>query len=130
MTALPEAMHLSHIDARLSYEVAAPAHLLLNIEAADAPTQTVLSEALTIEPPTAMQVFCDAGSGNRFIRFDAAVGPLRIAYRATVRRASVHVPTGLPEVPVNQVPDDVLHYLMPTRYCESDLMARCAQQLF
>ena len=24
----------------------------------------------------------------------------------------------------------ILHYMMPTRYCESDLMSRCAQQLF
>jgi len=40
------------------------------------------------------------------------------------------VPLDLAEVPVNQVPDEILHYMMPTRYCESDLMSRCAQQLF
>jgi len=28
------------------------------------------------------------------------------------------------------VPNEILHYLMPSRYCESDLMSRCAQQLF
>ena len=40
------------------------------------------------------------------------------------------MPPDLAEVPVNQVPNEILHYLMPTRYCESDLMSRCAQQLF
>ena len=123
-------MHLSHIDAQLDYEVVAPAHLLLNIEAARSGAQAVVSEALSIEPPAEMQVFCDEGSGNRFIRFDARPGPLKISYRASVQRTHLIVPPDLREVPVNQVPDEVLHYMMPTRYCESDLMSRCAQQLF
>jgi transglutaminase-like putative cysteine protease len=123
-------MHISHIDAQLDYEVTAPAHMLLNIEAARAGAQAVVEETLTIEPPTEMQVFCDEGSGNRFIRFDAKPGPLKIGYRATVQRSHVHVPPDLREVPVSEVPDEVLHYMMPTRYCESDLMSRCAQQLF
>ncbi len=123
-------MHISHIDAQLDYEVTAPAHMLLNIEAARSGAQAVVDETLTIEPPTEMQVFCDEGSGNRFIRFDAKPGPLKIGYKATVQRSHVHVPSDLREVPVNEVPDEVLHYMMPTRYCESDLMSRCAQQLF
>ncbi len=123
-------MHLSYIDTVLDYYVAAPSHLLLNIEAARCGTQTVSSEHLAIEPAVQMQSFCDEGSGNRFIRFDAAPGPLKISYKATVQRAPVVVPSELAEVPVNQVPNDVLHYLMPTRYCESDIMSRAAQQLF
>ncbi|MGJ7527223.1 transglutaminase-like domain-containing protein [Variovorax sp. GB1P17] len=123
-------MHLSHIDAQLDYEVVAPAHMLLNIEAARSGAQAVVSEVLSIEPPTEMQVFCDESSGNRFIRFDAQPGPLKIRYKASVQRAHVAVPIDLREVPVSEVPDEVLHYMMPTRYCESDLMSRCAQQLF
>ncbi|KPU98687.1 transglutaminase [Variovorax paradoxus] len=123
-------MHISHIEAQLDYEVGAPAHLLLNIEAARAGAQAVIRETLTIEPAAEVQVFCDEASGNRFLRFDAAPGPLKIAYTATVQRTQVDVPHDLPEVPVNEVPDEVLHYMMPTRYCESDLMARCAFQLF
>ncbi|WP_409574657.1 transglutaminase-like domain-containing protein [Variovorax sp. KBS0712] len=130
MTALPHAMHLSHVDLRLDYEVDAPAHLRLNIEAARTGAQAVLAETLTIEPPVRLRVGCEADSGNRFVRFDAAPGPLTIAYRATVRRPVVHVPATLPEVPVSQLPDAVLGDLLPTRYCESDLLARCAQQLF
>ena len=123
-------MHLSHIDARLSYEVQAPAHLLLNIEAAHAGAQAVISEALAIDPPAEVRFYCDGSSGNRFVRFDAHAGPLEISYRASVQRRQIDVPLDLAEVPVNQVPDEILHYMMPTRYCESDLMSRCAQQLF
>lgn len=123
-------MHLSHIEAQLDYEVVAPAHMLLNIEAARSDMQTVIKEKLAIEPATPMRLFCDEGSGNRFIRFDAKPGPLKIRYRASVQRAHAVVPTDLGEMPVSEVPDEVLHYTMPTRYCESDLMSRCAQQLF
>ena len=65
-----------------------------------------------------------------FFRFDAQLGVLKIRCRATVQRLPVLVPVDLAEVPVNAVPNEVLHYLMPSRYCESDLMSRAAQQLF
>ena len=123
-------MHISHVEAELRYEVQAPAHLLLNIEAAQAGAQAVISEMLTIEPPAEVRFYCDGSSGNRFARFDAQPGPLQISYRATVQRRHADVPLDLAEVPVNQVPDEILHYMMPSRYCESDLMSRCAQQLF
>jgi transglutaminase-like putative cysteine protease len=123
-------MHFSHVETVLDYEVAAPAHLLLNIEAARSGAQAVISEELVVEPAVEMQAFCDEGSGNRFIRLDAAPGPLKIRYKASVQRSQVDVPADLSEVPVSEVPNEILHYLMPTRYCESDLMSRCAQQLF
>lgn len=123
-------VHFSHIETVLSYEVKAPAHLLLNIEAARNGMQSLLSEDLVIEPPVEMQTFCDESSGNRFIRFDAPPGPLTIRYRTSVQRSSAEVSPDLGEVPVNALPNEVLHYLMPTRYCESDVMARAAIQLF
>ncbi|RZI77790.1 MAG: transglutaminase family protein [Variovorax sp.] len=123
-------MHYSTIETVLEYQVYAPAHMVLNIEAARSGAQTVLSEELVVEPPVEMNAFCDENSGNRFIRFDAKPGPLQIRYRASVQRSPLVVPPDLAEVPVNAVPDEVLHYLMPTRYCESDLMSRAAQQLF
>ena len=123
-------MHESHIEAVLDYQVDAPSHLVFNLEAARCGGQTVVSESLEVEPKLTMHAYGDEASGNRFIRFDAVAGPLRLRYRASVRRAAAQPTEGLAELPVNQVPDDVLHYLMPTRYCESDVMSRCAQQLF
>ena len=123
-------MHESHIDAVLEYKVTGPSHLLLNIEAAHCASQSILSESLQVEPPVALHHYSDDNSGNRFVRFDAAPGPLTISYRASVQRAPVSLPADLAEAPVNQVPDALMHYLMPTRYCESDVMARAAQQLF
>src|SRR5579864_6889731 len=123
-------MHCSTIETILRYEVAGPSHMLLNIEAARCCGQSVMSEALVVEPAVKLNAFCDEGNGNRFIRFDAEPGPLTIRYRASVQRSPIVLPPEMSEVPVNEVPDAVLHYLMPTRYCESDLMSRAAQQLF
>ncbi|KWT96871.1 MULTISPECIES: transglutaminase family protein [unclassified Variovorax] len=123
-------MHASNVEAVLDYEVEAPSHLVFNIEAARSGAQAVASEELVIEPAVQRETFCDEISGNRFVRFDAPAGPLKISYRAQVQRAHVLVPAELAELPVNQVPHELLRYLMPSRYCESDLMSRCAQQLF
>ena len=77
-----------------------------------------------------MRHFCDERSGNRFIRLDAPKGLLSINYHARVQLQAVPMPLHLDEMPVSSLPDDVLHYLMPTRYCESDLLGPDAVQLF
>jgi transglutaminase-like putative cysteine protease len=74
--------------------------------------------------------FCDERSGNRFFRLDAPRGQLSVNYHAQVELHHAKVPLHLDEMPVTAQPDDVLHYLMPSRYCESDSMRRIAQQLF
>jgi len=123
-------MHHSIIDTLLSYEVQAPSHLLFNLEAALCDRQQVLEESLTLDPPLPLRHYSDTNSGNRFFRFDAPAGRLQLRYRAVVRRGAASGPAAQREMPVSEVPDALMHYLMPTRYCESDVMARAAQQLF
>ena len=123
-------MHTSLVDALLEYEVRDPAHFFLNLEAAFHEGHEVIEERLTITPSMKVHTFCDERSGNRFIRLDAPRGLLSVNYHALVHLSAVPVPLHLDETPVTAVPDDVLHYLMPSRYCESDSMSRVAQQLF
>jgi len=123
-------MHVSTVETVLGYDVKAPTHFCFNIEAAHWPTQRILSERLALPSGIAVRSFTDEVSGNRFLRFDAGPGPLVVDYKAEVEVALEHVDEHLPEIPVNQVPDSIFHYLMPTRYCESDVMCSVAQQLF
>ncbi|MEO5671585.1 MAG: transglutaminase family protein [Ramlibacter sp.] len=123
-------MHLSTVETVLEYNVLTPTHFCFNIEAAHWPTQKILSERLALPSGIAMHRFVDEGSGNRFFRFDAPPGPLRVDYKADVEVYSEHVDEHLPESPVNEVPDSIFHYLMPTRFCESDVLGSAAQQLF
>ena len=123
-------MHTATIDLLLDYEVTHPAHFLFHIESAFHASHNILEERLSITPSMKVRTFGDERNGNRFIRLDAAKGVLSLNYRAKVELNTAALPLHLDESSVSSVPDDVLRYLMPSRYCESDLMSRAAQQLF
>ena len=123
-------MHTATIDLQLDYEVTHPAHFLFNIEAAFDKGHQVVSERLSITPSVKVRTFADGRNGNRFVRLDAPKGILSINYNAQVELAPRPVPLHLDEAAVTAVPDDVLRYMMPSRYCESDILSRAAQQLF
>ncbi|MDQ3058841.1 MAG: transglutaminase family protein [Pseudomonadota bacterium] len=123
-------MHTALVDLQLDYEVSSPAHFLFNIEAAFHEGHQVLEERLTITPSLKVRNFSDPRSGNRFFRLDVPVGQLSVNYHARVELGTPPAPLHLDETPVTALPDEVLHYLMPSRYCESDSLSRVAQQLF
>ena len=123
-------MHTAAIDLQLDYEVTHPAHFLFNIEAAFDDGHRVLSERLSITPSVKVRSFSDERTGNRFVRLDAPRGILSVNYNAQVELISKPPPLHLDEALVTAVPDDVLRYLMPSRYCESDILSRASQQLF
>lgn len=123
-------MHTSLLDCLLEYEVSGPSHFLFNIEAAFHEGHEVVEERLTITPSMKVRHFCNQRSGNRFIRLDAPKGILSVNYHARVQLHPAPVPLHLDESLVSALPDEVLHDLMPSRYCESDSMRRIAQQLF
>ncbi|MBC7608190.1 MAG: transglutaminase family protein [Polaromonas sp.] len=123
-------MHTATIDLLLDYEVTNPAHFLFHIESAFHASHNIIEERLSITPSMKVRTFCDERNGNRFIRLDAAKGILSVNYRAKIELNTVPLPLQLDESPVTAVPDDVLRYLMPSRYCESDVMSRAAQQIF
>jgi len=123
-------MHLSTVETVLEYHVLSPTHFCFNIEAAHWPTQKILSERLSISTGVTPHSSVDPVSGNRYIRFDAGPGPLKVSYKAEVE---VHTPApdlGLRETPVGQVPDDIFPYLLATRYCESDVLCGEVVRMF
>jgi transglutaminase-like putative cysteine protease len=123
-------MHTATIDCLLDYDVSSPTHFLFNIEAAFHDSHKVLEERLSVTPSVKVRHFCDERNGNRFFRLDAPRGLLSVNYHAQVELHHAPVPLHLDEVPVTAVPDDAMRFLMPSRYCESDIMSRAAQQLF
>ena len=118
------------IDSTLEYAVDGLAEFVFMIHAAKGMGQTLVQESLQIEPQMPFRTYCDGQSGNRFLRFQAQPGLLKVVYRALVDRMIEPADVNAPEVPVHDIPDDVLHYLMPTRYCESDHLGPNAAKLF
>ena len=123
-------MYNATLDALLEYEVYSASHFWFNIEAAFCDGHTVLEERLTITPSVKVRTSRDERNGNRFVRLDAPKGVLSVNYHAKIELTPVTVPLHLAEAAVSNVPDDALRYLMPSRYCESDMLSRAAQQLF
>lgn len=118
------------INCTLDYELDATCDFVFMVHPSMGNGQTVIEETLALEPQTPFRVYEDGHSGNRFLRVRAGAGRLRLSYRATVGLEPVPADTDAAEVPVHELPDNVLRFLMPTRYCESDHLAPAAQKLF
>lgn len=127
----PPAAQPFNVDCKLYYQLPAGADFIFQIHAYNGIDQAIESESLRISPPSARRhVFEDPHTSQRFLRVQADAGELKLHYRARVqvtrqppnRRAAEHV--------IADVPDSVLHYLMPTRYCESDLLGPASLKLF
>lgn len=124
----------SHIDLTLRYQVNGPSHLCFNIQAQHQGRQFVRSESLQVLPAEGMAqpVLREYPGPNqsRFIRFDAQPGPLTLRYQAQVDLLPLLTPPELAETSIAWLPDEMLRYLLPSRYVESDSLFGQAQQLF
>lgn len=117
----------------LAYEIADPAgaDFILNVHAARTAHQTVESESLNLSQDVAADIATDAATGTRFMRLHAGPGPLHLTYAATVGIVHHHAePDTLSEVPVRCLPLEVLPYVYPSRYCQSDRLLRLASRNF
>jgi transglutaminase-like putative cysteine protease len=126
----PQRCARMEIDCTLAYQVDGSAEFIFLVHAAVGVSQSLLEESLVIEPATSFRTYSDPRSGNRFLRLQAETGPLRVTYRAVVARTYEPIDICAPEMPVHDIPDNVMRFLMPTRYCESDHLGAAAQKLF
>jgi len=132
----PQARIANRIDLQveLSYEVAAPgADFVFNIHAARTPSQTlsaeqlVLSQALEPQP----QAYTDPISGNRYLRLHAAPGALKVSYAVCVDLMHHRdEPSQIDEVPICELPPQVMGYIYPSRYCQADRLLTLATAEF
>ena len=115
----------------LAYRVNEPTVFVLHVEAARIASHAGLADELRIVPDLPRQSAVAPLTDNRFTRFVAAPGALRIAYSGKV---DLHVhaadPATIGELAPAELPLEVLPFLLPSRYCESDRLADFAEQQF
>jgi transglutaminase-like putative cysteine protease len=70
--------------------------------------------------------------GNRCERFDLATGGSHVAYEAQLilKRPADLIDPDAPETPVASLPDEVLSFIMPSRFCLPDELGHEAWQRF
>jgi len=116
----------------LNYQVLAPgADFIFNLQAAHTRHQRVVTERLEVSQPVLTRSHTDTVAHTRTLRLKAMPGPLRVLSEATVDIAHhVMQPRDLGEVWISELPPQVLPYLYPSRYCESDKLHAFAVQQF
>lgn len=121
---------------RLGYDIQfttptqVPVVALLNVH----PTRKkdlVEPDRLRVEPDVEIQQYRDS-FGNHCSRFMAPEGKFRL-YNSTLIRDSGEKDAedqNAPEVPVEDLPNEMLQFLLSSRYCEVDLLSNTAAELF
>ncbi|MDQ2697124.1 MAG: transglutaminase family protein [Pseudomonadota bacterium] len=124
-------MAIISVGCELRYNVAQPTTFLLNVAPARTPHQAVAEESLHLDPPVDYEECRIGAEENRVFRLSVQPCELKIAYQARVDlNPEVDDPPQVQEAEYPALPPEVLPYLNPSRYCESDLLLRLAFQEF
>jgi len=115
----------------LQYEIATPTTLILNVEAQRIGRQRILNEAFTISPQVQDEQYEVPETGNRYRRMQLQPGSYSVWYTAEVEsNPTTRDIRSIPQVPIVELPFDVMNHLYPSRYCQSDKLARYAWRQF
>ena len=120
------------LSTQLGYEVLdAGCDFIFNIHAAHTPRQTVVHESLQLSQNLPVSFYTDPVTQNRFLRLRAAAGPFTLNYSAVLDITHFEAaPQDLFELSAQALPGEVLTYLSPSRYCQSDRLMNLASQKF
>ncbi|MDR3515094.1 MAG: transglutaminase family protein [Azospirillaceae bacterium] len=107
-----------------------PMILLLHIHYSHA-AEIVVPDHLVTDPVVPLTSYRD-GFGNWRSRLVAPAGRIRLSTRAVVLNSGLPDPVvpNAVQVPVQDLPEEVLVYLMGSRYCETDHLSQIAWDLF
>jgi transglutaminase-like putative cysteine protease len=104
-----------------------PTSFIFNVAVPDRGRQRIAAESVAFEPGGRYAETAVGEEGNRIFRRLAEPGTLRLRYSATVELAPYVEPVQAPmENAHADLPDEVLSYLNPSRYCESDRLGQFA----
>jgi transglutaminase-like putative cysteine protease len=122
-----------NLYSELSYEVFSPSTFIFNIQAARSESQKIIEESLQISPDLHFEEFTLNDDDTRFIKFEVEQGTsFTIKYQAIVevQYKIFDQATLLQSVPVIQLDNEVLSFLLPSRHCQSDKLTKLATNEF
>jgi hypothetical protein len=116
----------------LNYEIDQPGcDFIFSIHAAQTRYQIVVNESLSLSQNLPFNLNTDLNTHTRIMRLKASAGPLLVHYDATVDIDHHSAPPEhIHEVPVASLPGNVLSYIYPSRYCQSDRLYKLAVKEF
>ena len=118
-----------NVGCHLLFEAIAPFPLILMLRPRSGLGQRVVREESCFDPDVAMTQYSDH-YGNLCQRFMVPQGIFRVDTTATVDTAdSIDVNPGAEFAPVQDLPDYTLQFLLPSRYCQSDMLGMLANEI-
>ena len=119
------------VTCQLDYQTFQNVPLIFLLRLRTGLNQTVITEEFIVEPAVPVKEYLDL-YGNYCQRLLSPMGQFSIKTSALVETApSIEVDFGANFVLIQDVPDDVLLYLLPSRYCESDkLLAKASEIIY
>jgi len=113
----------------ISFEASAPTPMILMLRPRSGLGQWILREEYRLEPGVPVVEYTD-GYGNLCQRLTAPQSSFQIYTSACVETAdTIDVQPGAPFIPVQDLPDGVLQFLLPSRYCQSDRLGDLASEI-
>lgn len=113
----------------LVFEISTPTPFVLMLRPCSGAQQWIVREEYELIPDVPVFGFTD-DNGNLCQRLIAPSGHFTIRTTAEVMTADeVERAPGAPSVEVQYLPDAVLRYLLPSRYCESDRLGLMAREI-
>jgi transglutaminase-like putative cysteine protease len=113
----------------ITFEVAAPTPMVLMLRPRSGYGQWVAQELYTFKPPAVPPVEYVDSYGNLCQRLIAPMGEFQIhAVVGVDVAADMDVNMDAHFVPIQELPDSTLQFLLPSRYCESDRLGNFAQR--
>lgn len=117
------------VSCELEFDIAAPMPFILMLRPRSGAQQWVAREEYNLSPNVSVMEFTD-GYGNLCQRLIAPQGRFRVATCAEVKTAdAADQGQGEPFVEIQNLPNDVLGYLLPSRYCESECFHQMASEI-
>lgn len=126
-------MNRFYIECLLKYNVLAPTNFVFMLQIAPHASQTIVQESLTLSPALQHHNYLDITGLNRMLRVQAAPQPcLALHYCAEVEliQPDYDQLTLLPELAIADLPNHVMHYLLSSRYCPTELLTAMAMRTF
>lgn len=113
----------------LLFEAIAPCPLILMLRPRSGPRQWIVQEEYRFSPTVPVVEYIDS-YGNLCQRLITPQGLFQVDTHVIVETADhMDVHPGAAFVPVQELPDDTLQFLLPSRYCQSDLLGDLANQI-
>ncbi|GGB95123.1 hypothetical protein GCM10011325_23130 [Dyadobacter sediminis] len=106
----------------INYNVYAPTNVICMLRPRRQDGQSIIQEGFKVNPSVEFSEYTDI-YGNPCQRLVMPVGQVTITTEVEAQvNVTKPIPTPVPAyVMVGDLPDDVMHYILPSRYCQSDL---------